>query len=237
MPTGQAVASALGMHAADRRGQLEAAAASAEPGQVAARGRRLPRAHAALVLRPGRGRRHGGGQHLGPVGSTLVAEVLIGLVRRSDDSILRLARLGADPAQRHAGHVQAGRPAAPSPASCRGTPAAPPTYTVAAGRHPVRHRQDASSATPTAGRRSSPSTGPDPQPRPDLPRPGPDPAGHADAAQAAALHGQSGDTLTGIAQKKLGDANRWPEIRQLNRDVVLNPADISPGMELVIVKR
>jgi hypothetical protein len=32
---------------------------------------------------------HGGGQHLGPVGSTIVAEVLVGLVRRSDDSILR----------------------------------------------------------------------------------------------------------------------------------------------------
>ena len=31
----------------------------------------------------------GGGQHLGPVGSIIVAEVLIGLVRRSEDSILR----------------------------------------------------------------------------------------------------------------------------------------------------
>ena len=33
--------------------------------------------------------KHHGGQRLGPVGSTIVAEVLIGLVRRSDDSILR----------------------------------------------------------------------------------------------------------------------------------------------------
>jgi hypothetical protein len=31
----------------------------------------------------------GGGQHLGPVGSILVAEILVGLVRRSEDSILR----------------------------------------------------------------------------------------------------------------------------------------------------
>jgi hypothetical protein len=30
----------------------------------------------------------GDGQHLGPVGSTIVAEVLVGLVRRSPDSIL-----------------------------------------------------------------------------------------------------------------------------------------------------
>ena len=33
--------------------------------------------------------KHHGGQRLGPVGSTIVAEVLIGLVRRSEDSILR----------------------------------------------------------------------------------------------------------------------------------------------------
>ena len=32
---------------------------------------------------------HFGGQRLGPVGSTIVAEVLIGLVRRSENSILR----------------------------------------------------------------------------------------------------------------------------------------------------
>ena len=31
---------------------------------------------------------HGGGNRLGPVGSTIVADVLIGLVRRSEDSIL-----------------------------------------------------------------------------------------------------------------------------------------------------
>jgi hypothetical protein len=31
----------------------------------------------------------GGGQRLGPVGSTIVAEVLVGLVRRSANSILR----------------------------------------------------------------------------------------------------------------------------------------------------
>jgi hypothetical protein len=33
--------------------------------------------------------KHHGGQRLGPVGSIILAEVLIGLVRRSDDSILR----------------------------------------------------------------------------------------------------------------------------------------------------
>ena len=33
----------------------------------------------------------GNGEHLGPVGSTIVAEVLVGLVRRSEGSILRTA--------------------------------------------------------------------------------------------------------------------------------------------------
>ncbi|MFI7542865.1 LysM peptidoglycan-binding domain-containing protein [Actinoplanes sp. NPDC049599] len=33
---------------------------------------------------------HHGGDRLGPVGSTIVAEVLVGLVRRSEDSILKL---------------------------------------------------------------------------------------------------------------------------------------------------
>ena len=46
-----------------------------------------------------------------------------------------------------------------------------------------------------------------------------------------------GDTLSGIAQSKLGDAHRWPEIHRLNRDVVPNPNQIAPGQELVIVKR
>ena len=46
-----------------------------------------------------------------------------------------------------------------------------------------------------------------------------------------------GDTLSSIAKAKLGDATRWPEIHRLNRDVVPNPNQIRPGLELVIVKR
>ena len=160
--------------------------------------------------------RHHGGQRLGPVGSTLVAEVLVGLVRRSHDSIL------ASP-----GWVPSLPSAKPGKfeladllrfAKVVGGGAAPKTYKVKAsdtlsgiaksklgdvkrwpelfvlnrakirhrdrltigqvltlpgqadaaqaaalqgqvGRHPVRHRQEASSATPTAGRRSTSSTG------------------------------------------------------------------------------
>ena len=46
-----------------------------------------------------------------------------------------------------------------------------------------------------------------------------------------------GDTLSGIAAKKLGEANRWPEIARLNRDIVPDPDEIVPGQVLVILKR
>jgi nucleoid-associated protein YgaU len=45
---------------------------------------------------------------------------------------------------------------------------------------------------------------------------------------------QSGDTLSSIAREKLGDANRWPEIFALNRDVISNPDRILPGQVLVL---
>jgi nucleoid-associated protein YgaU len=43
----------------------------------------------------------------------------------------------------------------------------------------------------------------------------------------------SGDNLSAIAQQELGDANRWREIYDLNKDVIgKNPDLIQPGMEL-----
>jgi len=43
----------------------------------------------------------------------------------------------------------------------------------------------------------------------------------------------SGDNLSAIAQQELGDANRWREIYELNKDVIGdNPDLIQPGMEL-----
>lgn len=43
---------------------------------------------------------------------------------------------------------------------------------------------------------------------------------------------KAGDTLSGIAQKTLGDSKRWPEIHALNRDQISNPNVIRPGMVL-----
>ena len=45
---------------------------------------------------------------------------------------------------------------------------------------------------------------------------------------------QSGDTLSGIAEERLGDPERWPEIFDLNRDLIEDPDKISPGQVLVL---
>lgn len=85
MPTGQAVAYALGHTPLT---PVEIGTAAASPEQVAALEaggflERTPLWYYVLAEAS-----HGGGQRLGPVGSILVADVLIGLVRRSKDSIL-----------------------------------------------------------------------------------------------------------------------------------------------------
>jgi len=44
---------------------------------------------------------------------------------------------------------------------------------------------------------------------------------------------ESGDNLSAIAKQELGDANRWREIYELNKDLIGdNPDLIQPGMEL-----
>lgn len=59
----------------------------------------------------------------------------------------------------------------------------------------------------------------------------------AQAAQAAAqrmYEVKSGDTLSGIALQTLGNANRWQEIFELNKDQIQNPRLIRPGQKLRI---
>jgi nucleoid-associated protein YgaU len=43
---------------------------------------------------------------------------------------------------------------------------------------------------------------------------------------------QPGDSLSKIAKEELGDASRWPEIFELNRDKIKDPNLIHPGQEL-----
>lgn len=45
---------------------------------------------------------------------------------------------------------------------------------------------------------------------------------------------QPGDTLSGIAEEKLGDANSWPDIHELNRDLISDPDKIKPGQVLTL---
>jgi nucleoid-associated protein YgaU len=44
----------------------------------------------------------------------------------------------------------------------------------------------------------------------------------------------AGDNLSKIAKKLLGNANRWREIHELNKDLIKNPDLIRPGQVLKI---
>jgi Animal haem peroxidase len=91
LPTGQAVAKHLRLKALKAK-EIEAAAASPQQAKVLRDAGFLERTPLWYYLLAEAKHPDGGdGQRLGPVGSTIVAEVLIGLVRRSQDSILRTA--------------------------------------------------------------------------------------------------------------------------------------------------
>ncbi len=54
------------------------------------------------------------------------------------------------------------------------------------------------------------------------------------AAEARVYVVKSGDSLSKIAKAVLGDASRWPEIFEANKDKIKNPNMIHPGQELRI---
>ncbi|HEX5880061.1 MAG TPA: LysM peptidoglycan-binding domain-containing protein [Actinomycetota bacterium] len=232
MPTGQALAGRLGLPALTAT-QLEAAAASTRQAKVLRDAGFLERTPLWYYLLAEA--RHGGGQRLGPVGGTLVAEVLVGLVRRSEDSILRTPGWVPSLPAATAGRFELADLL--RFAKVAGGGAAPRTYKVKkgdslsliaqkqlgdAGRWPelfvlnrakIRHRDRLSVGQVLT------LPGPTPiRPRPQL------------------YKVKKGDTLSGIARSRLGDASRWPEIAKLNRDVVADPDEIAPGLVLVIVK-
>jgi nucleoid-associated protein YgaU len=43
-----------------------------------------------------------------------------------------------------------------------------------------------------------------------------------------------GDSLSKIAKREYGDANKWRQIYQANKDVIENPDLIEPGQNLII---
>jgi Animal haem peroxidase len=99
MPTGQAMAQALGIQPLSPNDLKAAAGDPAQIGALEAGGflNRTPLWYYVLAEAAG----VANGNHLGPVGSTIVAEVFYGLVKRSEDSILRTknwkATLGQTP--------------------------------------------------------------------------------------------------------------------------------------------
>ena len=55
-----------------------------------------------------------------------------------------------------------------------------------------------------------------------------------DAARKRTYTVKAGDSLSKIAKDLLGDANRWPEIFEANKDKLDDPNVIHPGQELAI---
>ncbi|RPJ85534.1 MAG: peroxidase [Acidobacteria bacterium] len=127
MPTGQAVANKLGITPMTAS-QIEAAADSAEQATILRESgfnTRTPLWYYVLV----EANALGNGAHLGPVGSTLVVETMVGLVQRSEDSILRTP--GWKPSLGQSGNAQAFE--LPDLLRLAGVLAAPASMAAAAG--------------------------------------------------------------------------------------------------------
>jgi nucleoid-associated protein YgaU len=231
IPTGQAVANLLELPVMTAA-EIEAAATSPEQVQALQAGgfsQRTPLWYYILAEA-----KHHGGSRLGPVGGTIVAEVLIGLIRRSEDSILRSPGWFPSLPQTTPGVFELQdllRFAGVLPQTR--TPG-PRLYTVRAGdtlsriardqlgnadrwpeifvlnraiiRHPDRIFPGQVLTLP-----STPIT---PRPRIYVVR--------------------RGDTLSGIARARLRNADRWPEIFALNRDILSDPNRIIPDQVLLL---
>jgi nucleoid-associated protein YgaU len=229
IPTGQAVADFLGLPVLTAA-EIEAAASTPEQVEALQAGgfdERTPLWYYILAEA-----KHHGGERLGPVGSTIVAEVLIGLVRRSPDSILRSPGWSPSLPQATPGVFELQDLL--RFAGVFGQATGPKLYTVKRGdtlskiareqlgdadrwpeifvlnraiiRHPDRIFPGQVLTLPDA-----PMT---PRPRIYVVR--------------------RGDTLSGIARDQLGDADRWPEIFALNRDILSDPDRIVPDQVLLL---
>ena len=231
IPTGQAVATALGLPVMTPD-EISAAAANPEQVQALQAGGLLD--HTPLWYYILAEAQHASnGDRLGPVGSTIVAEVLIGLVRRSEDSILRQpgwmpSLPSAQPGifelpdlLRFAGVLPGGTAAR--------------TYVVQEGDTLSSIAQqelgDAARWPEIFALNRGLIR------NPDLIFPGqvltlPD-GGPAQPTPRFYVV-QPGDTLSDIAQRELGDSNRWPEIFALNGAILTNPDVIVPGQVLVL---
>ena len=229
MPTGQAVATHLGLPVLSAA-ELRAAAGPGQEGPLVAGGfdARTPLWYYVLAEA-----KHHGGERLGPVGSTIVAEVLVGLVRRSADSILAAPGWtptlpGATPGQFELADLLRF-------AGVLGARTGSTTYVVKRGDTLTRIAQQQlgdGSRWPEiflANRATIRN--------PNLIRVGQVltlPTGPAQVPQPRIHVVKRGDTLSRIAGKELGQQSRWTKIFEANRSVITNPDVIVPGMVLII---
>jgi nucleoid-associated protein YgaU len=231
IPTGQAVARLLGLEPMEPD-EIEAAAATDEQRAVLGDERvqlseRTPLWYYILA----EAQHHGQGQRLGPVGSTIIAEVLIGLVRRSEDSFLKVPgwapslpvageRFELADLLRFAGVLGD----APGPQTVTVQPG-DTLFGIAerdlgqGGRWPeifVLNRAVVRDPALIAPGQVLVLPAAPMQPPPRLYRIAP------------------GDTLFGIAERDLDEGGRWPDIFALNREVISDPRLIPVGLWIVL---
>jgi nucleoid-associated protein YgaU len=233
MPTGQALAGKMHIRALTPN-QIEAAAASKKQADKLREAGFLDRTPLWYYLLA-EAKHHAKGNRLGPLGSTLVAEVLIGLVRRSEDSILRspgwkwtlpssqpdrfvladllrFARVAGDAATKIYTVKRGDTVKSIAKAQLGDEKRWPEIFVLE--RDKIGHRDKPLTVGTVLALPKTPSP-----PKPTLHRT------------------QSGDTLSKMAKRLLGDANRFPEIHRLNRDVLpADPNDLPIGLDLVVVR-
>ena len=86
------------------------------------------------------------------------------------------------------------------------------------------NKENANYAAATYTKPAKPS-----QPAPSTPKPAPE-------SQYNTYTVKSGDTLSGIALSQLGNASRWREIYNLNKDIIKDPNLIYPGQKFKVPK-
>ena len=72
------------------------------------------------------------------------------------------------------------------------------------------------------------------EPAAPLPPFGEVPAPTGTTGQSQTYEVVAGDSLSKIAKRHYGDANKWPRIYEANRDQIKNPDLIHPGQKLTI---
>ncbi|MDI6105496.1 LysM peptidoglycan-binding domain-containing protein [Actinoplanes sp. NEAU-A12] len=231
LPTGQAVADLLGVQTLSKDQIRQAAGSDAQRAVLDESGflTRTPLWYYVLA----EAEALHDGAHLGPVGSTIVAEVLVGLVRRSEDSILKQPGWQPSlPAERHGEFELADllRLAKVLPGG-----QAPRTYTVRRGdslAKIARERLGNEARWPEIFVLNR-ATLQNPSrifPGQVLFLPPAQPTGPIPKLYTV----KAGDSLSRIAREQLGDESRWRDILHLNRDVITDPDRIFPGQVLVL---